>query len=83
MQYTKLIKILWIKEGKHWGRMGDMLKAINSLPGKIISWPILCVIISVFHYCFAVMHFLFETFLYFFNHNQYQRNMLNLEKSLK
>ena len=83
MRYTKLIWILWQKEIKHWSRMFDMLGAIHSVSGKLISWPILSIIISFFRYCFAGMHFLFETFLFVFNREQFNENMRNLERALK
>lgn len=82
MQYLKLIRIMLIKEGVHYNRLFKVFKRIKGWAGKLISWPILFLTITFFHYCFASMHFLFETFLFLFKRGQYEENMKNLYKSV-
>ncbi len=82
MEYLRLIKILWKKEGRHYSRLWKLNKRIHNIIGKAVAWPMICISVTFFHYCFAIMHFLFETFLYIFKRGQFRVNMTNLEKSL-
>ena len=77
MKYSRLLLILWRKEINHWKRMKNMFFAVKSIPGKLVSFPVCCLIITFFHYCFAGMHFLFETFLWIFKREQFNENMLD------
>lgn len=70
------------KEKIHWRRLKNLFKAIDSISGKLVSWPIIVVLVSIAHYCFAAMHFLFETYLYLFNRDQFELNMVSLSKRL-
>lgn len=76
----RFLKISVQKEKIYWKRIKNMFKSISSWPGKIISGPILLITITFFHYCFFLMHFMFEGFLYITNRKQYRKNMENLEK---
>lgn len=71
------------KESNHYKRLYKCLKDIHTVAGKVVSWPIICVTITFFHYCFAVMHFMFETFLFVFKRKQFEANMINIEKTFK
>ncbi len=80
MRYTKLLKILWSKEKIHYKRLIKCLHNIDNWPGKIIAWPLICITVTFFHYCFAIMHFLFETFMFIVNRKQFEKNIKKLEK---
>ena len=82
MVYSTLIRILWKKEKVHWSRLGGMWKNTSSFLDKVLIYPLVCIGITFFHYCFATMHFLFETFMYFFNRKRFERNM-KLESNKK
>lgn len=71
-----------IKEGIHYSRLFKLYNRIKGWAGKLISYPIIFLTITFFHYCFASMHFLFETFLYIFKGKQFDENMKNLYKSV-
>lgn len=75
MRYTKLFWILWRKEINYWVRMWELRKKISTVIGKIISWPILCILITPFHYAFSLAHFLFETFLFVTDRKQFEYNI--------
>ena len=77
-----LAKIIWKKEQVHWDRMLEMIDAVSSIGGKIIAWPILVLLISAFHYAFAGMSILFETFMFFFYRGQFKMNMKNIYKKM-
>jgi len=83
MNYSRLLRILLIKESIHYKRLYKCLGDIHTVAGKIVSWPIICLVITFFHYCFATMHLLFETFLFLFKREQFNVNVVNLEKKLK
>lgn len=61
---TNLIKILWKKELVHWRRIGVMFKRFKSWSSKLTFGLIVVILITIFHYCFAVMHTLYEMFLW-------------------
>jgi len=80
---TSLLKIVLKKEKIHWTRMIPLFKEMEGIGGKIIAYPILVFIISVCHYAFALMHTLFESFLFVFNKKQFKENMININNNLK
>lgn len=83
MKYTKLLEILWNKEKIHYKRLKKCFNNMNNWSGKLIAWPLVCIIVTFFHYCFALMHFLFESFMFFYNKKQFEENMNNFEKEFK
>lgn len=78
MSYIKLLQIMLKKEKIHYKRMYQLFNAVEGFGGKCIAFPIIFFIITFFHYCFAFMHFGFETFLYICNRQQYNYNINNL-----
>ena len=63
------------KEKVHWKRTFGVYKEMDDIGGKMISFPIIIVLISLFHYCFAGMHLLFECTLFFTNKTRFRHNM--------
>lgn len=63
------------KEKNHYKRMIKLFKEVKQIGGKLIAFPIIFILITFFHYCFAFMHAMFETFLFFFNKEQFNINM--------
>lgn len=82
MSYWKLIEITFLKERVFYKRLGRVFGENNNAIYKILVAPIISSILVVSHYCFAGMHFLFESFLYIFNRGQYERNIVKLQRSL-
>lgn len=80
MSYTELLKIMLNKEKLYYNRMFSLFNKVNGIGGKLLAYPICFLFITVFHYCFALMHFLFESYLYLFNHEQF---VCNIKKETK
>lgn len=80
MKYSKLIKVMLNKEALHYKRLGKCFHNIDTWSGKLIAWPLICIIVTFSHYCFAIMHFGFETFLYLFKRDQFNKNMVSLSR---
>jgi hypothetical protein len=72
---TNLFKILWAKEKVHWKRLGQMFKKFNSWVSKLTFGVIVAILICVAHYCFALMHTLYEMFLWVVARNAYRANI--------
>ena len=73
-----LIKVFLLKEKKFWQRTWEMKNKIN------LFWFIIAIIlISIGHYAFAFMHFLFECFLWLVARKQYRLNLYKLYKQVK
>ncbi len=70
-----LFKMMLIKEGKHWKLMKQLFSEMDDIGSKLISYPIIVVLVSFFHYLFSFAHFLFETVLFIFNKKQFQYNL--------
>jgi len=70
-----LMKLMYKKENVHYKRMIDLFHEMNDFGEKFISYPIIVILVSFFHYCFAIMHFLFELYLSIFNKIQFKQNM--------
>lgn len=73
---TNLIKIFFEKEKAFWKRTWTMKKKLNWI-GFIIA----VILISIGHYGFALMHFLFECFLWIFWRAMFRANLQKLQKS--
>jgi hypothetical protein len=63
------------KEKVHYTRMYDLFEEMDDIGSKFISYPILVILVSFFHYCFASMHFLFEVYMFIFNNSRFSQNM--------
>ena len=79
MKKTNLIKVFLLKEKKFWKRTWDMHKKFNWL-GKLSVFLVSLIIITIAHYSFALMHFLFECFLWLFMRGQFKLNLIKLQQ---
>ena len=79
---TTLIEIVLKKEVVHWKRMWQMFSIMEGVAGKLISYPIIVGLITVFHFAFAGMHLLFEIFMYIFFNEQFKQNIVNINQKL-
>ena len=77
-----LLEIVLKKEVVHWKRMWQMFSIMEGLAGKLISYPIIVALITVFHFAFAGMHLLFEIFMFFFFRDQFKQNIVNINNKL-
>ena len=68
----KMLKVFWHKEKVHWKRVGTIFRD-NWSVAIIVS-----IFLTFFHYLFAIMHLLFESFLYVFNRERYRANLIKL-----
>ena len=76
---TTLIQILYLKEIIHWTRMKEMFSLMEGFLAMILIYPLLVILISFFHYAFALMHALFETFMFIFYNKQFKQNLINIK----
>ncbi len=82
-QFT-LIAVMLLKEKIHWIRMGRLFFEMDSIGAKVVTYPIIVVIITAFHYAFAGMHFMFEFVMFLLNRKQFKGNMIKLhDKAFK
>ncbi len=70
-----MLYIFYKKELAHWSMMKELFREMEGVGGILVAYPIFVIIISICHYAFAVMHGLFELFLYFFNKEQFKTNL--------
>lgn len=75
---TNLITILWKKEIVHWKRIRQMFKKFNSIASKITFGLIIAILVTIGHYAFAIMHTLYELFLYIFARKAFKANLQKL-----
>lgn len=68
-----LIKIFGLKEVKFWKRTWTMRQKLSW-----IGFGIALVFLTVAHYAFALMHFLFECFLWIAMRPQFKANMVKM-----
>lgn len=78
MNYIVLIRLMINKEKTHYLRLFSLFSQCDGFVGKLIAYPIIFMLITFFHYCFAAMHFMFETYMFFFNKEQFILNMNKL-----
>jgi len=76
-----LIQIFGLKELVFWKRTYTMHEKYNIL-GKILVFPPTLLLIAIFHYAFAMMHFLFESFLFFVHKGQFKLNINKMNAQL-
>jgi len=75
---TTLFSILWNKEKMHWKRIKQIFGKFNNWIGKISFGFVVVVLVTVFHYAFAVMHTLYEILLFIFTRETFKRNLEKL-----
>ena len=69
-----LIRVFLLKEKVFWKRTWTMRKRLSWF-----GFAIGIIFIALFHYAFALMHFLFECFLWLAMRPQFKANMRKLE----
>jgi hypothetical protein len=67
--------ILWKKELIHWRRTKQMLSKFPGWLSKATFGLIVVILITIFHYAFAIMHTLFELFLFVFMRDMFKANL--------
>lgn len=72
---TNLLKILWKKEKRHWKRIAEMFTKFNSWLSKLTFGIIVASLIIIAHYAFAIMHTLYELFLWIFFRKAFKANL--------
>ncbi|MDA3780957.1 MAG: hypothetical protein PF487_12170 [Bacteroidales bacterium] len=75
---TTLFTILWKKELIHWKRLGEMFIKFNNWISKLTFGLIVATLITIAHYAFALMHTLYEIFLWIFFRKAFKRNLQQL-----
>ena len=75
-----LIKVFLLKEKAFWRRTWNMHKQFKGFWKFFpLGFPLALTIITVAHYAFALMHFLFECFLWLVLRPQFKANMRKLQ----
>lgn len=72
---TTLFTILWKKEKVHWKRVKQMFSKFPSWIGKATFGLIVVVLVTLFHYAFALMHTLYEAVLFVFAKDLFKANL--------
>lgn len=75
---TNLAEILWKKELIHWKRLGEMFNKFNGWVSKLTFGLIVAFLIIIAHYVFALMHTLYEMFLWVFFRKTFRANLQKL-----
>ena len=75
---TSLFKILWKKEKIHWNRTLGIFSKFNNWISKMTLGLIIAILGTLAHYSFAVMHTLFEIFLWIFFREAFKSNLEKL-----
>lgn len=75
---TNLAIILWKKEKIHWNRTKEMFTKFNSWLSKLTFGIIVAILVIIAHYAFAIMHTLYEMFLWVFFRRAFKANLQQL-----
>ena len=75
---TTLLEILWKKEKIHWKRTKLMFGKFNGWVSKLTFGLIVAILVTLGHYAFAIMHTLFEIFLFVFMRDAFKANLQKL-----
>ncbi len=75
---TNLVQILWKKEKIHWNRLGQMFNKFNGWLSRLTFGLIVAILITIAHYAFALMHTLYEMFLWLFFRKAFKSNLQQL-----
>ena len=75
---TTLAKILWKKEKIHWKRLKGMFKKFNGWIARLTFGLIVAILVTIAHYGFALMHTLYEIFLWVFFRKAFKANLQQL-----
>lgn len=70
-----------MKERVHWKRMLKLWTEVGTdIGARFLAFPIIVCLVSIAHYCFALMHFGFEFVLMLFMKQQFKANLTVLHK---
>jgi hypothetical protein len=72
---TTLLIILAKKEAIHWKRIGKMFSRFPGWLNKATFGLIVVILVTLFHYVFALMHTLYELFLFIFFRQAFKANL--------
>ncbi len=72
---TSLAQILWKKELNYWKRVGAMFDRFNGWLNKATFGIIVVILVSIGHYAFALMHTLYECFLFVVANKMFKENL--------
>lgn len=75
---TNLFIILWKKEKIHWKRISQLFGKFNGWASKLTFGLITALFVTIFHYAFALMHMLYECFLFVFARQTFKTNLQKL-----
>lgn len=78
MKKITLLNVLWLKEKNHWSRIHTMFEKFDGWLNKLTFGLIVALFITVFHYIFALMHTLYEIFLFIFARKAFKANLQKL-----
>jgi len=76
---TTLIEILWEKEKIHWKRIREMFNKFDGWIIKLTFGLMISIIIIISHYAFAIMHTMYEIFLWIFFRKVFKNNLQKLK----
>ena len=76
---TSLMKILWIKEKKHWKRTFNVFGKFNNWFGKLTLGVLLSILGTLVHYAFVLMSTLWQLIMFFLFRKQFK---INLQRQL-
>lgn len=80
---TTLLSILLKKEKIHWNRIKQLFKKFNGWVSKLTFGLIVALLVTLAHYGFALMHTLFELFLFVFMRDAFKANLQKMALSIK
>jgi hypothetical protein len=72
---TTLATILYKKEMIHWKRVKQMFSKFPSWISKFTFGLIVVILVTIFHYAFALMHTLYEMVLFVFARDLFKANL--------
>lgn len=75
---TTLAEILWKKEKIHWKRIEQMFRRFHGWLNKATFGLIVVILVTIFHWAFALMHTLFELLLFAFMRDAFKANLQKL-----
>ena len=78
-----LLSILWKKEKIHWKRIKQMFSKFNGWVSKLSFGVIVAILVTLAHYAFALMHTLFELFLFVFMRDAFKANLQKMALTTK
>ena len=72
---TNLMKLLWIKEKRHWKRTFEVFSKFNNWFGKLTLGIVLAVLGTVVHIAFVLMSTAWQSLMFVFFRKQFKLNL--------